>query len=267
MDTLTRTTWLKVFALVCVVIIMIDVYTGSTALGAAWRFMVVLLEQAWRFTIVLWERMIAFSGVIATGRVMKALTALTMGVGLGYLLSGPTAARWYQLRNRLRQHGAYVRKKWHELHFLGKCLVVAGLIVVQVYEDFWVLLFPVGFMVPALVFAYARAKRFIINYAFGNWYRERYGARQSRIIKTLTHNTKARKVIQPLRFTELLFRCGWRLWRFDPAYRDAHGNRLEFRGRIKLIRAFLAGEWYRYLQNHHLLGWGRPSPEKNEATK
>lgn len=251
---LTKKQWVIGFLVLTLTILVIDYYTGQHGLGTIARALTWLSGQLWRIVLVTWERIAAYASIIFAGRVSRAAMVLTMSVGLGYFVDGSRAQRWYRVRDKIRRAGARLKELWQQLPLVGKLLITGALIALQVYEEFLLLLFPIGFMIPFVVFAWLRLKRAIVNYFFGSWYRKRFGAQHSKVVRSLAHHTRARYAIQPFRYTELLFKCGWRLWRDDPAYRRPDGTRQEIRGRWRILKHLFEGRWHHYLHNHRILG-------------
>jgi len=260
--------WLLAIVILITTILVVDWYTGADGVGATARFAVRFLrfavESSWRLLLVLWERVgFAFVAILSS-RVTRMFAALTLGMGVSYLTSDhKKVGRFYSLRAYARESGRRMKEWWQHLHFLSKSLIVVFLIVIQIYLHFWILLFPVGFLLAGMVFALKKTQGWLASYVFGAVYRTRFGAWHRRTVSSLKRTPLVGAIVGGADYVRLCFRGGWRLWRYDSQYRDAQGQLMHARGRWLLFKALLRGEWACYVGRPLLAGprmkpWNKP---------
>jgi hypothetical protein len=145
--------WYATFlALVGGIFIVVHVFTGYDAVGAATRLL-------WNALVFLVNGMIRLFGgialVLAKGvglRRLSRLATMLTGVGLGYagsvILSDAKLKRAHGWRGKLKTAITLAKNRWQCLHLGWKLAIVAGLVASQVYLHFLLIIFPIAFLVP-----------------------------------------------------------------------------------------------------------------------
>jgi hypothetical protein len=160
------------------------------------------------------------------------IAAFFTTVGLGYsgnvVLSQAQLERAKGWRGTLRRHAGRVRRRWNGLATPWKCLCVAVVIAAQItlfpVLSEYVLLIPIGFMIPLVALGTRRLYAWLADSVFVATYRRYFGT---------THRALARKAraLAPLhaarggiRLMRMRYLAAWRLWKYDPQYRDPSGE-------------------------------------------
>jgi hypothetical protein len=153
-------------------------------------------------------------------------------VGLGYagnvVLTHAQLDRAKSLRGSLRRHAGRIRARWNALGTPWKFLCVAAAIGAQLalfpVLSEYVVLIPIGFMIPLVASGSRRSYAWVADSIFAATYKRYFGA---------THRAAARRlrtvrILQALRGGMRLLRmrylAAWRLWKYDPRYRDPSGE-------------------------------------------
>ncbi|MFZ2887219.1 MAG: hypothetical protein WA021_05365 [Minisyncoccia bacterium] len=244
-------------AIVAAVIIAIDYWYFESAyvLGPVLR----ILVYAWRgvfYALDVTVRTVLYQ--IGWRRIMRPLTLITMGgIGLTYLVTNPKRLKKIRgWKGRIIARAAQIQEWWYGRHFVMKVIIVIGLIALQVSVHWWLLLFPVGFLITAIAEMFRRGQLMVADEIFGKVYWTRFRAFHTRIMRYLRSVPFVGKAIAGARSLKLMFKCGWRLWRYDPRFRDPWktGHTHPIEGRVRLIKACWLGEWRRYHTRHLLAG-------------
>lgn len=214
--------WYVTFAVILVAA-SLAVYglTGEEAIGAAVRF----LWNGLALTVNVLMRLLAsLLALVAKGVGWRRLSRLASSVGqigLGYAGSlvvgdqGVRRARGW--REKLRAVIHIMRARWIALPLYGKLAVVGFLIVTQLYVHSLLIVFPIAFLVPVVRRLWVQAA----DIAFGAWYWRTFGRWHFRIVTALETMPGPRHLLGATRLARLRYLCAWRLWRYDPKYRDA----------------------------------------------
>lgn len=244
---------LTIVAMAIAVFVAVDYWTGYDAIGAASRFL-------WNGSVFVWNSVVRlFGGVAATFarafgvRRVARLTAAIAGVGLGYagsvILSDAKLKRAHGWRGKLKAAITIARKKWHDLHLVWKLAFVAALIASQVYLHFLLIVFPIAFLVPVVRRAWILAADTLV----GSWYWRKLGRWHDRVAATLRRMPVYRHGVAALRRTRLRYLCAWRMWRYDPRYRDpATGHHSV--SLLEPVRLWWRGDLDRYVGRPLLAG-------------
>jgi hypothetical protein len=191
-----------------------------------------------------WRRLSRLGGAIA-------------GIGLGYsgavLLSEGRLKRARGWTGKLRLVLARVRQRWLSLHLGWKLAIVVGLIASQLYLHFLLILFPIAFLVPAVRRLWVQAA----DTLFGAWYWRTFGPAHRAVVASLRRQPGVRHVIGGARLTRIRYLRAWRLWKYDPRYRDAETGKHEV-SFIEPLRLWWRGDLDGYV-GRHLLGGGAPT--------
>jgi hypothetical protein len=254
-----RKGWYATFTfLIVAVFVVIYALTGQDAIGAAARF---LSNGA-----ILIRNMIARSAgsllkLLAQGvgwRRLSRFLAAGASVGLGYAASVVVSDRTVKQARGWREkfHAAvtFAQQTWHKSPLFAKILAVACLIASQIYLHFFLVVFPIAFLVPAVRRIWVRAA----DMMFGSWYWKSFGKKHRAIVASVKRLPLIRSLFEGARLTRLRYLSAWRLWRYDPRYRDLAGD-----GRhVSLIepwRLWRRGELDRYIERPLLAGRMRTS--------
>jgi hypothetical protein len=246
--------WTGTFvAMVIVLFVVVQYFTGYDAIGAAARFV-------WNGVAVVVNGVMRALGGLAGAmarsvglRRLERFATMMTGVGLGYagsvVLSDARLARAHGWRGRLRVAVTRARNGWLHLHLAWKLLLVAGLIASQVYLHFLLILFPIAFLVPLV----RRTWYLTADSLFGRWYRRAFGHLHRYTIALLRSLPGMRQLIAGIRLARIRYLCAWRLWRYDPRYRRP-GSRRRAVSLIEPVRLWRRGELDRYIGRPLLAG-------------
>lgn len=221
-------------------------FTGQDAIGTAARFV-------WNALVFIVNGIIRLFGgftiILAKGiglrRVSRLATLLT-SVGLGYagsvILSNQRLRQAQGWRGKLKAAITLARNRWQRLHLAWKLLIVATLIASQVYLHFLLIVFPVAFLVPVVRRLWVQAADLL----FGNWYWRTFGRLHRSLVAALQALPGWRQLFGAMRLWRIRYLCAWRLWKYDPRYRDPETNArlLSF---VEPLRLWWRGDLDRYV--------------------
>jgi hypothetical protein len=220
--------WAFSLALILAVLVALSFLLDVNTIGAtgrfAWNAMVAALLASARGL----DTVLAY---VLRRRVWR-IAAFFTTVGLGY--SGNVVLTQAQLerakgwRGTLRRYAARMRQRWNAVGTPWKLLCVAALVALQivlfpVLSDY-VLLIPIGFMIPLVAHGTRRLYAWLADSIFAATYRRYLGS---------THRAAARKLrtLAPvhaarggMRLMRMRYLAAWRLWKYDPCYRDPSGE-------------------------------------------
>lgn len=217
--------WYLTFALL-VIVAFVGIYalTGQDALGAAGRFI-------WNGLVLVGNGIVRVAGsmlnMVARGvgwRRLSRLATVFTSVGLGYaasvVASDSTVGKARGLRGKLQTAIKVSREKWQNLPLVVKLLVVAGLIASQIYLHFLLVVFPIAFLVPVVRKLWVR----VADVLFGSWYWKTFGNTHRTTVAAMRRLPFVRPVTEGFRLLRLRYLYAWRLWKYDPRYRDPETN-------------------------------------------
>lgn len=248
--------WYVTFIAIAVVLFVgIGIVAGVDAVAASARFLWDLLA------LVANGLMRALGGLVmllAKGVGWRRLTRIggaIAGIGLGYsggvILSERRLKRAQGWTGKARVFLARLRQRWLALHLGWKLAILVALIASQLYLHFLLILFPIAFLVPVVRRAWVQAADML----FGSWYWRTFGPTHRAVVASLRHQPGVRHVVGGVRLTRIRYLRAWRLWKYDPRYRDAQTGKHEV-SFIEPARLWWRGELDGYV-GRHLLG-GRP---------
>ena len=246
--------WYATFVLLIVVVcIAIYALTGQDAIGAAARFL-------WNGVLLARNIVVRFAGslfrFLAQGigwrRLLRLLTAIT-SVGLGYaasvVVSDETVERARGWRGKLHAAAVAAHMKWHAAPLSIKILAVAGLLASQIYLHVFLVIFPIAFLVPTM----RRVGVRVADMLFGRWYWKTFGAKHRAVVASIRSLPLVHLLFEAARLTRLRYLSAWRLWRYDPRYRDPANNARHV-SLIEPWRLLRRGELDRYIGRPLLAG-------------
>jgi hypothetical protein len=246
--------WYATFAILAVAAsVAIYLLTGESVVGAASRFL-------WNALVFLVNGAIRLFGglvlILAKGVGLRRLSRLAnvlAGVGLAYagslILSDDRLKRAHGWRGKVKTFVALASKRWRALHLGWKLAIVAVLIASQVYLHFLLIVFPIAFLVPVVRRLWIQ----IVDLVFGSWYWRSFGRLHRAVMAALEATSGARQAFGAMRLWRIRYLCAWRLWKYDPAYRDPESNErwLSF---IEPVRLWWRGKLDRYVGRPLLAG-------------
>ncbi len=232
--------WYATFALLVVALFAaIYALTGQDALGAAGRFLwnglVLVASGAIRLGGGLLELVARGVGWRRLSRVFSGVTAVGLGYAASVVVSDGTVTRARGWRGKLQAAIQRARTMWQDLALVLKLAVVAGLIASQVYLHNALVLFPIAFLVPVVRGVWVRTADLL----FGSWYWNTFGGTHRAIVSTLRRLPPVRIAIDGSRLLRLRYLYAWRLWRYDPRYKDPASDMR----RVSLLEPL--GLWWR----------------------
>jgi hypothetical protein len=240
-------------ALAVAAFVAIDYFTGREALGAAVRFLWNGLAYAINGLIRLFSELL---GLLARGVGWRRLTRIATafaGVGLGYsaslVLDDEAVGKARGWRDKAKAALTILRNRWQALHLAWKLVIVAALIASQVYLHSLLIIFPIAFLVPVVKRLWIRTADLL----FGSWYWRTFGRLHRATLAALRSLPVLSHGIGAVRLARIRYLCAWRLWKYDPRYRDPETQerwvsliepiRLWWRGHLDIYveRPLLAG--------------------------
>lgn len=218
--------WYATFALLVVAsFIAIYVLTGQDALGAAGRFLwnglVLVANGIIRLGGSLMELLARGVGWRRMSRLVSGVTAVGLGYAASVVVSDGTVVKARGWRGKLQAAVQRARDMWQRTPLVLKLLVVAGLIASQVYLHFLLVVFPIAFLVPVVRRVWVQTADLL----FGSWYWRTFGGAHRAAVAALKRLPPIRVLIDGARLMRLRYLSAWRLWRYDPRYRDPTSDR------------------------------------------
>jgi hypothetical protein len=220
--------WAFSLALICVVLIALSFLTDINTIGATGRF-------AWNAVIAaLLAGTRGLDTVLAyvLRRRIWRMTSFFTTIGLGY--SGNVVLTQAQLKRAKGWHGTFrkyttrMRKDWNALGTTWKCLGVAVLIATQIallpVISQYVLLIPIGFMIPVVANGARRFYAWMADSIFGATYWRYFGSTHRAALRKARTLALLHGLRGGVRLIRMRYLSAWRLWKYDPQYRDPSGE-------------------------------------------
>jgi hypothetical protein len=260
-----RSLWLlaTLVALVLVVIV-VDMATGMGGTGAAINFFWRTLTSS-----IMWILgSIREFAVLLVGRRAWGLASFATSIGFSYFLRIFLSERYARRVEGWREHARRVFRRtlnwWNERSLLAKFAIVAGLILLQILLvptlAQYAVLFPVKFMVVVIFGVVRRIYGYIADSIIGVLYWKYCGRIHNRIKRRLKNFWIIRALRDAIRYVRLQKAAALRIWRYDPRYRDEHGE-LKRSGR-EPVRLWWSGELKRKYYRRPLLAGRRESSKE-----
>lgn len=255
------TRWLLALCVLVAAVVAVDVATGAYAIGATMR----LIWNAFAFAL-LWAARSA-QGVVALIARRRAwrVTSILTAVGFGYMgrvfLSEPRIREAHGWRERFRIATARLRRWWAGLSTGMKFGVVAALILAQLAvlptAAEYLVLFPVGFMIPVIASGMRKLYSWAGDLVLGSAYWRYCGRAHRAVVRACGRVMPVRAANRAMRLLRLRYLTAWRLWKYDPRYRDESGELwVSF---LEPIRLWRKGELDVYIGRPLLSGKRRAS--------
>jgi hypothetical protein len=246
--------WYGAFALLLVVSsVTVYAVTGQDALGAAGRFLWNGLVLAANVILRTGGSVVSFVargiGLRRVSRLFSALATVGIGYAASVVVSDATVIRARGWRGKLHAGVGWARQFWHGIPLVVKLIVVVGLIASQIYLHILLVIFPIAFLVPVVRKLWVR----VADLLFGSWYWKTFGATHRALLAALKRFPSVRIVTEGARLQRLRYLYAWRLWRYDPRYRDPVGNTRHV-SLVEPLRLWLRGELDGYVGRPLLSG-------------
>jgi hypothetical protein len=249
--------WYVTFVLLALTLfVALDYFFGLDVIAASARFL-------WNGLALAANSVLRTAGgllaVLAKGvgwrrlaRIGKVLAGVGLSYSAGVVLSDRGVHRARTWTGRLRAAIATSRDRWLRLHLAWKLAIVAALIASQIYLHFLFILFPIAFLVPVIRRVWVQGADIL----FGSWYWKAFGRWHRAAVALLRTCPGIREVIGAARLTRIRYLCAWRLWRYEPRYRNLASGKhtVSF---IEPLRLWWRGELDRYVGRSLLCGPAR----------
>jgi hypothetical protein len=219
---------LAAFIVLVAVAAVIDVATGINAIAASAR----IVWNGFVFALLWSARSLqALVALVARRRAWR-LTSFLTSVGFGYagrvFLSAQHSRELLGWRARFRAVVARVRHRWLVLTIGQKFLVVAILIAAQLAflpaAAQYLVLFPVGFMIRPMVLGVRKLYSWMGDLIFGKVYWQYCGRAHNAVVHRCERFVPVKAVSGASRRLRLQYLTAWRLWKYQPRYRDESGE-------------------------------------------
>lgn len=220
--------WAFSLFLILVVLSALSFFLDVETIGATGRF----VWNAVAAALLLGARGIDTILAYVLRRRLWRVASFFTAIGLGY--SGNVILRQSQMERARGWHGrcrkriTRLRQRWSALGTVWKFLVVALLITAQIallpVISQYVLLIPIGFLIPLVAGGTRRFYAWLANSLLAVTYRRYFGpvhraaARKGRALAVVRGTRGA------LRLIRMRYLCAWRLWKYDRRYRDPTGE-------------------------------------------
>jgi hypothetical protein len=220
--------WALSLALILIVLVALSFLIDVNAIGATGRFawnavIAALLTSARGLDTVL--------AYVLRRRIRRGVSFFT-AIGLGY--SGHVILTHAQLERAKGWHGIFrkyatrMRNDWRALGTTWKFLCVAVMITTQIallpVISQYVLLIPIGFMIPIVANAIRRIYAWAADSIFGATYRRYFGSTHRAALRKLRTLAPVHGLRGGVRLIRMRYLAAWRLWKYDPQYRDPSGE-------------------------------------------
>lgn len=217
--------WYATFLLLLVAIfVAIYALTGQDAIGAAARFLwngaILVRNVALRFAGSVFRFLAQGIGWRRLSRVFTAITSVGLGYAASVVVSNTSVQKARCWRGKLHAAAIAAQQKWHTAPLPVKIVAVAGLIASQIYLHFFLVLFPLAFLVPTVRRLWVR----VADTLFGSWYWKTFGVRHRAVVASARDLPLVRPAFGAARLARLRYLNAWRLWRYDPRYRKSTGE-------------------------------------------
>ncbi|HVX37056.1 MAG TPA: hypothetical protein VHC71_12650 [Hyphomicrobium sp.] len=254
--------WYATFTLLIVaVFVVIYALTGQDAIGAAARFLWNGIVLARNIVVRSAGSLLKFLAQGIGWRRLSRFLSAGATVGLGYaasvVVSDRTVEQARSWREKLHAVVISAQHKWHDAPLIAKIIAVVCLIASQIYLHVFLVIFPIAFLVPTVRRIWVRAADIL----FGGWYWKTFGARHRAAVASIRNLSFVRPLFEAARLTRLRYLSAWRLWRYDPRYRDPANNARHVVSLIEPWRLLRRGELDGYIGRPLLAGrrQGRPA--------
>jgi hypothetical protein len=247
----------RFFAVLVIVaiIIAIDAFLDVDAVGATARFALNFFKFALAWVFRGLETFSKLFGALVRLAVRRRAWRIGMratSVGFGYwwrtVLNEKQARRVDGWWASMRTGTAHFQKRWYALPLVMKVLIASVLVLIQVMlfptlSDY-ILLFPVGFMIPVIVGAGRRIFGWIGDLLFCATYQKYFGHVHYKATRRLRKVGWIAKSRGAVRLGRLRYLTAWRLWKYDPCYRRPSGELK--RSLIEPVRLWRNGKLDKY---------------------
>ena len=245
--------WYATFVLFALgLFLAVDHFTGLDVVAASgrllWNGLALAANSVLRTaggSLALLAKGIGWRRLARTG---KVVTGVGLSYSAGVILTDRGVRRATSWTSKLRASLASLRNRWLRLHLVWKLAIVSALIASQVYLHFLFILFPIAFLVPVVRRMWVRGADMV----FGTWYWKPFGRRHRAAVAWLRTCPGIREVIGATRLVRIRYLCAWRLWRYEPRYRNLAGGRHKV-SFVEPLRLWWRGELDRYV-GRSLLG-------------
>ncbi len=249
-----RRGWIAAFLIMVIaVFVAVHFFTGYDAIGTAVRFVwngVAFLANS---AIRLFGGFVsAVARTVGIRRLARVATAVA-GVGLGYagsvILSDQKLKKAHGWRGKLRAAITVLRNRWVSLHLFWKLCIVAVLIASQVYLHILLIIFPIAFLVPVV----RRTWGIAADQMLGGWYRRKMARAHRAMMRLMRRMPGHRQTVGTARLLRMRYLCAWRLWRYDPRFRDSKTGHRHV-SLVEPVRLWWRGELDHYIEHPLLAG-------------
>jgi hypothetical protein len=220
--------WALSLALICLALIAISLLTDINTIGATGRF----VWNAMMAALLLSARSLDTVLAYVLRRRAWRVAGLFVNIGLGY--SGNVILTHRQMKRARGWQGAFrkrmtsIRRAWINLAAPWKVICVALLIATQIMlfpvMSQYVLLIPIGFMIPVVANATRRIYAWMADSIFAATYRRYFGPRHRAAIRRMRAFPLLHAARGAVRLLRMRYLTAWRLWKYDPGYRDPSGE-------------------------------------------
>ena len=225
---LTWRLWVLSLALILTVLLAVSFVLDVGTVGATGRFAWNALIAAVLVSARGLDTVVAF---VLRRRIWR-LASLFTTVGLGYsgnvILTHAQLERARGWRGTFRRHVTGLRNRWHGLPTVWKCVIVALLIAMQVgllpVVSEYILLIPIGFMIPLVANGGRRFYAWLADSIFAASYRRYLGPRHRALLRRFNTLAPVGMARGAVRLGRMRYLTAWRLWKYDPQYRDPSGE-------------------------------------------
>jgi len=220
--------WTLSLTLILIVLVAVSFLIDVNTIGATGRF-------AWNAAIaalLMSTRGLDTVLMYVLRRRIWRVTSFFTGIGLGYsgnvILTHAQLERAKGWRGTFRRGITRLRRRWNALATTWKCLVVALLIAAQIallpVLSQYVLLIPIGFLIPVVANATRRTYAWMADSLLGVTYRRYCGPVHRAAVRKARTLALLRSIRGGVRLIRMRYLCAWRLWKYDPRYRDPSGE-------------------------------------------
>jgi hypothetical protein len=215
-------------ALICAALVALSFLTDINTIGATGRF-------AWNAAIAALlasaRGLDTVSAYVLRRRIWRIASFFTT-VGLGY--SGNVVLTHAQLERAKGWHGTFrkytirMRNNWNALGTTWKFLCVAVVITAQIallpVISQYIVLIPIGFMIPVVANGARRIYAWAADSILGATYRRYFGSTHRAASRRLRTLAPVHGLRGGIRLVRMRYLSAWRLWKYDPQYRDSSGE-------------------------------------------
>src|SRR2546423_10377948 len=220
--------WAFSLLLILAVLVAVSFLVDINTIGATGRFVWNAVVAALLASARGLDTVLAYVLRRRIWRIAGFFTTVGLGFSGGVVLTHAQLERARGGRGTLRRHTSRMRQHWIALGTPWKFVCVAAVSATQItlfpMVSQYVLLIPIGFMIPLVAHATRRLYAWVADSIFAATYRRYLGSAHRTAARKLRTLAPVHALQAGMRLLRMRYLAAWRLWKYDPRYRDSSGE-------------------------------------------